>query len=72
MAAGDAQRRAGNEHARAGNFAAVDAVADSDVSESVRTDIANCCETGEKSEACVLAPEMALRGMEIPRPLYPF
>ena len=69
VTAGDAKRRAGDEHARTFDFAVVDAVAHGYIAEAVSADVANRCETGMQSDASVLdAGDGFSRVMEMPRP----
>ncbi len=54
MAASDTERRAGDEHVRAGDLAGVDAFANGDIGEAGSTDVADRGEASEKREARVL------------------
>ena len=60
VSAGDAERRAADEHARAGDVAGVDRVAQGHVGEAVGADVADGGESGEQSEAGVFRADQGL------------
>ena len=62
MAAGDAQRRPGDEHARAEDLAVIDGIAQRDVGVAFRADVTDGGETGEQRLLRVLGAGQRLAG----------